>query len=86
MEWSEARKMGLPSYDTGRPCKRGHLSSRRTDSAACEECLSERSKKQYREDVKSSFSAYRDHLDRTNHAHRIRRRINAEVGIERGDR
>ena len=36
----EALKMGLKTYFTGRPCKKGgHLSERRTNSSDCLECV-----------------------------------------------
>lgn len=35
----QALALGLPRYSTGEPCKRGHLSERRTDSGACLECI-----------------------------------------------
>lgn len=36
-----AQAQGLKTYFTGKPCKRGHLAERRTDSCACCECLRE---------------------------------------------
>lgn len=44
---SAAFSQGLTKYYTGRPCKRGHLVSRYTITAACTTCLSE-SRKQDR--------------------------------------
>lgn len=34
----EARRLKLPTYFTGEPCSRGHLSERRADNRACVEC------------------------------------------------
>jgi hypothetical protein len=38
----EAIEEGLVNYYSGRPCKRGHMSERRTLTAACIECLATR--------------------------------------------
>ncbi len=35
-----------PLYSTGRPCRRGHSAPRRTDNAACTECLRHHARKQ----------------------------------------
>lgn len=39
MERKEAATAGLKKYNTGRPCKHGHLADRYVDSGACSECL-----------------------------------------------
>ena len=39
MERSEAIKLSLPRYTTGRPCKNGHLAYRYTQSGTCSECI-----------------------------------------------
>jgi transposase len=36
---SEAAALGLPRYFTGKPCKRGHVTERRTDNADCFDCI-----------------------------------------------
>jgi len=38
---SEAKKIGSKYYFTGIPCKRGHVSKRRTSNAGCTECQKE---------------------------------------------
>lgn len=38
MNWTEAKKLGLQFYDTGKPCKHGHLSKRYAKTAICVEC------------------------------------------------
>lgn len=35
---SESRRKGLPTYFTGKPCRRGHVAPRRTESAHCVDC------------------------------------------------
>lgn len=39
MERKEAIKFGHKKYDTGRPCRHGHMSERYADSGACISCL-----------------------------------------------
>ncbi len=39
MERKEAAAAGLKKYNTGRPCKHGHIAERYVDSGACYECL-----------------------------------------------
>lgn len=41
---SEAKKIGLKSYFTGKPCINGHVSKRTTSSGSCHACLHERRK------------------------------------------
>ena len=38
MTREQAVRMGLPRYFTGKPCPRGHLSTRLVSCRACEEC------------------------------------------------
>lgn len=38
MKRSEAKRLGLTRYNTGKPCIRGHLSDRVTSTGACLEC------------------------------------------------
>ena len=39
MERAEAKALGKTRYNTGRPCKHGHMSDRMTCSGTCCECL-----------------------------------------------
>lgn len=39
MERSEAVKLGLSKYNTGRPCRHGHVVDRYTQSGACSACV-----------------------------------------------
>lgn len=39
MERKEAAAAGLKKYNTGRPCKHGHIAERYVDSGACSACL-----------------------------------------------
>jgi hypothetical protein len=40
-ERKKAMDLGLPTYFTGRPCKRGHLSERRVSTWVCIQCAKE---------------------------------------------
>ncbi len=48
MERSEAMKLLLPKYNTGRSCKKGHFSDRYTVSGACMGCISSNSRDFYK--------------------------------------
>lgn len=39
MTRKEAERLGLTKYSTGKPCRKGHNSMRRTCSGGCIECL-----------------------------------------------
>lgn len=47
-----AVELGLPKYFTGKPCKHGHLSERRTQSRDCIECKSLIGKESYAKSAK----------------------------------
>jgi hypothetical protein len=38
---AEAKRQGLRYYDTGRPCRRGHMAWRYTSSGGCSDCIAE---------------------------------------------
>lgn len=38
MERTEAKRLGLTFYNTGRPCKNGHTDDRRTSTCTCTGC------------------------------------------------
>lgn len=50
MERKAAIKKGLLKYNTGRPCKRGHISERSTKDRHCEECNRQCKKQRYKKD------------------------------------
>ena len=61
---AEARRLGLTTYFTGKPCKNGHLSVRWTSSHACDECVktSEKTKAYQREYARSRRPEKREYL------------------------
>lgn len=44
---SDAKKVGAPSYFTGKQCKNGHIAERSTKKGECMECNRERAKEYY---------------------------------------
>lgn len=40
MKRAEAKELGLRFYFTGKPCKRGHVTNRRTGCGSCVDCAS----------------------------------------------
>lgn len=41
----EARRLGIKTYFTGKPCVQGHIAARRTDNGCCSICANERAKR-----------------------------------------
>jgi hypothetical protein len=54
---AEAKRRGLKTYFTGRPCKRGHVSERRVGSQTCVEC-----ERQWRNDNPEYFRKRRERI------------------------
>ena len=44
----DARRLGEPKYRTGKPCKRGHVSERWTQTGTCCQCTLDRCKEHRR--------------------------------------
>lgn len=57
MKRSEAKKKGLKTYDTGKPCKHGHVAPRYTQTGLCTECSKGRSARQ-RIENRDEFNEY----------------------------
>ena len=84
---AEARAIGYKRYFTGKPCKRGHVSERYTNSKHCIQCLKERNKspafrayykkyyRQYIDSQNEETRAYRSAVQR--HKYRTKWRFNA---------
>jgi hypothetical protein len=51
-----AKRQSLKTYFTGKPCKYGHVSPRRTDNGLCIECANEKSLKLYHSKYKNDPS------------------------------
>lgn len=64
MERNEAIELGMPKYDTGRPCVFGHESPRYTINGNCCECVSENLKAK-RERIKNARPPYQPILTTT---------------------
>lgn len=69
---AEAVAAGSKCYFTGKPCKRGHIAKRRTDTRACTECMTESRAKafkaKYYKDVEESRRKQRERYgDKSEH-------------------
>lgn len=60
----EAKQRGLTSYFTGKPCKRGHIASRNTNSSNCHECWREDGYQQRQRDPATFKSKKRQEYNR----------------------
>lgn len=47
LAWESAVASGAVSYDTGRPCRRGHFSIRWTKDRSCKACRKEKNRQEY---------------------------------------
>lgn len=54
----EALRTGKETYFTGKPCKRGHLSERRTSNSVCIQCCTEIYKARYTEKYRNSENTF----------------------------
>jgi len=65
---SDATKLGLPHYYTGKPCKHGHLSKRRVKDRVCMDCdLQKKNEKKYttiEKDLAYKKEMYYKHRDK----------------------
>jgi hypothetical protein len=59
----EARKLGLKTYRTGRPCRAGHVGERWTSNGCCRECGREHSRQQWELQKKRAAGWIDEHLE-----------------------
>jgi len=64
----EAKALGLTTYFTGKPCKAGHIETRRTDNGNCSECdravQRVRSRERYHDDPEKAKQSVKDYRAR----------------------
>jgi len=62
---SDATKLGLPHYYTGKPCKHGHLSKRRVKDRVCMDCdlQKKNEKKMYKMTYLRPYTFMTDHCE-----------------------
>lgn len=65
MKVAEAKSLGLKTYNTGKPCVKGHFSERSVFNAKCLACVSEQNKARYTVNRESEICRSRKnyHLD-----------------------
>jgi hypothetical protein len=68
----EAKALGLVTYNTGKPCKHGHLSDRYVRSAQCIECTYAQSKEWKRANPESYKRSCRKWLESNRDVHSVR--------------
>ena len=72
MKRREAKARGLPKYNTGKPCRRGHLSERYTETAHCVKCATEQSVVWRKANPESYHKSWRKWLESNRDVHAIR--------------
>jgi len=68
----EAKALGLATYNTGKPCKHGHLSDRYVKSAQCIECVYAQSKEWRQANPESYKQSCRKWLESNRDVHNVR--------------
>jgi len=74
---AEARSAGLPRYFTGKPCKRGHISERRTAGGNCLTCHRQQIDEWHRNNPEKVAAKHKKHRDKVIEKYRAGR--NAHV-------
>jgi hypothetical protein len=72
MKRREAKALGLFTYNTGKPCKHGHLSDRYVNGAQCIECASAQSREWRRANPESYKQSWRKWLESNRDVHSAR--------------
>lgn len=87
MKKREAKALSLKFYNTGKPCKHGHLSDRYTSTAVCVECVKIAGVDKYKNNRDSQLASWRKWLEnnRALHGTRVRRWQDANKDKFRAD-
>lgn len=72
MKKREAKALNLKFYNTGKPCKHGHLSDRYTSTAVCVECIKIAGVDKYKNNRDSQLASWRKWHDSNKNIHKIR--------------
>lgn len=72
MKRREAKALGLPKYNTGKPCRRGHLSERYTKNSHCVECAIQKSTVWRKTNPELNRKSWRKWFESNRDAHAIR--------------
>jgi len=75
MKKREAKALNLKFYNTGKPCKHGHLSDRYTSTAVCVECIKIAGVDKYKNNRESQLASWRKwhKLNKDIHGIRVKR-------------
>ena len=72
MKRAEAKAQGLKFYNTGKPCKHGHLSDRYTSTAICFECVKIAGVDRYKNNREAQLASWHKWLENNRELHKIR--------------
>jgi hypothetical protein len=72
MTRDEARLLGLKTYDTGKPCKKGHTPIRYVTNSGCVECLRVRNIDRYAKNRDVQYAAWRKWYEANKDVHAVR--------------
>jgi hypothetical protein len=72
MKRAEAKAQGLKFYDTGKPCKHGHLSDRYASTAICVECVKISGVGRYKNNRDAQYASWRKWYEANKETHNTR--------------
>lgn len=72
MKRREAKALGLKTYNTGKPCKHGHLSDRYTSTAICIECVRIQGIDRYKNNRERQYTSWRKWYEANKDTHHAR--------------
>lgn len=72
MKKREAKALGLKFYNTGKPCKHGHLSDRYTSTAICIECVKLAGVDRYKNNREAQLASWRKWHKTNKDTHNVR--------------
>jgi hypothetical protein len=72
MKRTDAKAQGLKFYNTGKPCKHGHLSNRYTSTAICLECVKLAGVDRYKNNRETQHASWRKWLENNRELHNTR--------------
>ena len=72
MKRAEAKAQGLKFYNTGKPCKHGHLSDRYTSTGICVECVKLAGVDRYKNNPEAQLASWKKWLENNREIHNAR--------------
>lgn len=83
MKRAEAKAQGLKFYNTGKPCKHGHLSDRYTSTAICIECVKVAGVDRYKNNRDAQLASWRKWYEANKDVHHARSRRWQAANLDR---